>query len=158
MTLFRNIQCSIYDFYLYKMNLNHIICFTSFTSTSIIKGKFKPTEFGQKINGNKIKPKDLYKLTLIFNYRHKEKNISPGIIILNNKTKDGKHHISRYPEEFEVNLFPFTFAKITCIKEISKSENIFEIYLDIINRDHYIEYTLRDNFEKRFKFSDLEEK
>jgi len=27
MTLYRNIQCSILDFYLYKINLKHIICF-----------------------------------------------------------------------------------------------------------------------------------
>ena len=41
--LFRNIQCSIYDFYLYKMNLNHILRFPSITSTSIVKGHFNPT-------------------------------------------------------------------------------------------------------------------
>ena len=29
MILYRNIQCSIFDLHLYKMNLNHIICFPS---------------------------------------------------------------------------------------------------------------------------------
>jgi hypothetical protein len=30
------------------------------------------------------------------------------------------------------------------------------MYLDIINRDHYIEYDLRDNVDKRFKFTSLD--
>ena len=33
-TLYRIIQCSKTDFYLYKLNLGHIICFPSLTSTS----------------------------------------------------------------------------------------------------------------------------
>ena len=156
MTLFRNIQCSIFDFYLYKMNLNHIICFPSITSTSIKKGEFTPTNFGQKINNNGIKAQDMIKITMIFNYKHKEKYISPGIIVLKNKGKDGQY-ISMHPLESEVILFPFTFARITYIKEVSKSEKIYEIYFDIINRSQYIEYTLQKYVEKRYKFSDLDQ-
>ena len=48
--LYRIIQCSNLDFYQYKLNLGHIVCFPSFTSTSSIPIKFKPTKLGQKIN------------------------------------------------------------------------------------------------------------
>ena len=58
----------------------------------------------------------------------------------------------------EVILFPFTFARIISIKQISNTENIFEIYLEIINRNHYIEYTLRDKVDERLKFDDLDKK
>ena len=86
MILYRNIQCSEFDFYLYKINLNHIICFPSITSTSI-KRVFHPTQLGLKINNNGINTKDLFKITMIFIYKHKEENIAPGIIVLNNKGK-----------------------------------------------------------------------
>ena len=157
MTLYRNIQCSIFDFYLYKINLNHIICFPSITSTSIIKGTFTPTPLGQKINNKGMNSKDLLKVTMIFNYKHREDYISPGIIVSNNKGEDGGY-LSKHPEESEVILFPFTFARITSIKRVSNDENIYEIYLDIINRNNYLEYTLRENVKKRFKFDDLDKK
>ena len=62
----------------------------------------------------------------------------------------------KHTEEFEVILFPFTFARITGMKKVSNNENKFEIYFDIINRNRYIEYTLKENVEKRFKFEDLD--
>ena len=154
-TLYRNIQCSIFDYYLYRMNLNHIICFPSITSTSLKKGSFNPTIIAKKINNKGINAKDLIKITMIFNYKHKEGNISPGIMVLTNKAKDG-YPISLHPNEMEVILFPFTFARITSIKRVSNTENIFEIFFDIINRNQYIEYTLRDNVEKRYKFENLD--
>ena len=291
MTLYRNIQCSIFDFYLYKMNLNHIICFPSITSTSLVKGQFQPTITGQKYNNLKnvqfqpnlakmnynniingqfqpnlvgqnynllingqlqpnlvvqnnnnlvygklqpnivgqkynhfvngpiypnlasqnynnnllygqIKPKivgqnynhfingqlqtnivgqnynqlinpqfqrnivgqkhnnginfnDMYNVTMIFNYKHNENYISPGIIVKNNIAKDGQY-MSNKPYENEVILFPFTFARITRIKEDLSQKNC-EIYFDIINRNDYIEYGLKgDNVEKRIKFSSLD--
>ena len=150
--LYRNIQCSIFDFYLYKMNLNHIVCFPSITSTSLIKGQFKKTALSKKIN--EIDPKNMINITMIFIYNHKESFISPGIMILNNKGKDEEYISSK--KEYEVILLPFTFARITKIIEVSKKDNTFEIYFEIINRNHYIEYTLRDNVEKRDKFSSLD--
>ena len=152
MTLYRNIQCSIFDYYLYRMNLNHIICFPSITSTSTTR-VFHPTKLAQKVNNNGNNPNDLIKITMIFIYEHQEDNISPGIIVLDNKGKDGSY-LSKNPKESEVILFPFTFARIISINRMSKTENIFEIYLKIINRNHYIEYTLKDNVEKRLKFDD----
>ena len=92
---------------------------------------------------------------MIFNYKHNSKNKSPGIIIKDNKASDGKY-MSANPNENEVILFPFTFARITKINIISEKEKIYEIYLEIISREEYIEYTLRDNVDKRIKFNSLE--
>ena len=93
---------------------------------------------------------------MIFNYKHEKGNISPGIIIKDNKMKDGKNYLSQHMNENEVILFPFTFVRITNIKEIDKGKNEYEIYFDIINRKSYIEYTLRDNVGKRQLFSQLD--
>ena len=156
MTLYRNIQCSILDFYLYKINLKHIICFPSITSTSTERGKFNPTGKAKKINKNdEIPPEDIYKITMVFNYKHENGNISPGIIVKDNLAKDGDP-LSIHKSENEVILFPFTFVRITEIKEIEKEKNQYEMHLDIINRKSYIEYTLRDNVEKRILFSKLD--
>ena len=92
-------------------------------------------------------------VTMIFKYNHEMGNISPGIVVMNLKGKDG-NYLSANPSENEVILFPFTFVKITEIKSINN--NTYEMYLDIINRKEYIEYKLRDNVEKRFLFSDLD--
>ena len=155
MTLYRNIICSEFDYYPYKMNLNHIICFPSITSTRTDKKPFKPTELSQKINNHKGNSQTLYKITMIFNYRHVPGNISPGILILNNKGKDNKY-LSSHPKEKEVLLFPFTFAKIIGIKQVPTEENQLIIYFNIINRRELIENKLRDDVENRIRFSDME--
>ena len=151
MVLFRNIQCSILDFYLYAINIHHIICFPSITSTSTEPNKFDPTKLAKKINNNNGIPEEAFiKITMIFNYYHDKGNISPGIIVKNYKGKDGEY-LSKHKNENEVILFPFTFARIS---EINKLEdNYYQINLDIINRKSYIEYTLRDNVEQRELFS-----
>ena len=156
MTLYRNIQCSFLDFYFYKINLKHIICFPSITSTSTLKGKFNPIETAKKAyKKDRISPEDIYKITIIFNYSHEADNISPGIIVKDNLAKDGQY-LSSHKNENEVILFPFTFVRITEIKEIKKEKNQYEIYLNIINRKSYIEYTLRDDVENRILFSKLD--
>jgi len=154
MKLYRIIQCSKLDFYQYKINLGHIICFPSLTSTSSIPIKFRPTELSQNTNNNK--KEDMVTIKMKFKYIHKSGNISPGIIIEDKKAKDGDY-LSINHKEKEVILFPFTFAKIYDIK--SENENgikIFVIKFEIINRKSYIEYILRDDFENRILFSKLE--
>ena len=153
MVLYRNIRCSIYDFYLYEMNKNHIICFPSITSTSTKKGNFNPTSNSQTYNNTGIKEEDMLNVTMIFNYTHKNGNISPGMIIKDNKGKDG-NYISSHQYENEVILFPFTFAKIKNINKINSK--VYEIYLDIINRNNYIELTLKKDVEKRIHFSNFD--
>lgn len=157
MTLYRNIVCSKLDFYLYKINLNHIICFPSITSTSTVKGKFNPTLKSKEINKIGMSEDDFVKITMIFNYKHIKDNISPGIIVKDNKGVNSGEYLSLHKKENEVILFPFTFVRIKKIeKDKQKGNNVFIMELDIINRNKYIEYTLKDNFEKRFLLSNLD--
>ena len=153
MTLYRKIKCNIYDFYLYKMNLKHIICFPSITSTSTTPDEFIIGTQAQNLNNNECQNKELIYVKMIFNYKHEPRNISPGIIIKDYLASDGEP-ISIHPDENEVILFPFTFARLTRIEE--KGNNLFEMYLDIINRKEYIEYTLKKDVEKRARFSELD--
>ena len=150
MTLYRIINCTIYDYYLYILNLNHIICFPSITSTSTVRGKFVISKTSKKINS--IEEKEKINVMMIFNYKHEKGNISPGIIIKDYKGKDGKYLSSNYKEN-EVILFPFTFVRITKVICTSEESKTFEIYCDIINRNKYIEYQLRDDVENRELFS-----
>ena len=100
---------------------------------------------------------DILNVKMIFNYKHKPSNISPGIIICGNKGKDGQY-LSKHPKEGEVILFPFTFVRINRIEKDQKNNNSFIIFLDIINRNGYNEYILKNNVEKRFLFSELDKK
>ena len=141
MTLYRYINCSKLDFYLYKINKGHIICFPSITSTSSTDNSFDPSGYGDNNSDEKITIK------LIIKYNYEYGNKSPGIIVEDKKGTDGKY-LSCFPFEKEVILFPFTFLRI---------KNIIgnNIYLEIINRKTYIEYDLKNNVHNRKKFSDL---
>ena len=154
MTLYRIIKCTVYDFYLYKMNLNHIICFPSFISTSSRRINFAPCAKAKNNNNKGFNTIDMIKLIMIFNYKHEEGNISPGIIIEDNKGVDGTSKLSYFPKEKEVILFPFTFVRITNIEPMEKKT--YEITFDIINRKEYIEYRLKNNVQNRVFFNDLD--
>ena len=155
MTLYRIIKCSKIDFYQYKLNLGHIICFPSLTSTSYEPIKFKPTNLAQKINANNNTKEDILNVKMIFNYNYKEGNISPGIIIGNNKGHDSKP-LSEFDEK-EVILFPFTFAKINKIYSSKEEEINFQVIeMEIIARNSYIEYTLKRDVDNRVLFSTFE--
>ena len=150
--LYRIIECSKLDFYLYKINLGHIICFPSLTSTSSKEIIFKPTNLSKNINiNNDVNEK--VKIKMIFEYKYKKGNISPGIIIENNKGKDGTYLSKYYNTEKEVILFPFTFARIKEIKEKKEKGIKFQrIKLEIINRTSYIEYLLKN--DEKFQIED----
>ena len=141
MTLYRKFDCSKLDFYLYKINKGHIICFPSITSTSSQDGSFTPTGYGSSNNSE-----EKITIKLIIKYKHEYGNKSPGIIVEDKKGKDG-HYLSEYTSDHEVILFPFTFMRIN---DISGNN----IYLEIINRKSYIEYTLKNDVHNRKKFSD----
>ena len=154
--LYRIIECSKLDFYLYKLNVGHIICFPSITSTSSKEIKFKPSKLGKSININNDADEKV-KIKMIFNYKYKKGNISPGIIIENNKGKDGRYLSKYYKTEKEVILFPFTFARIKEIKSKKEKENRIQVIkLEIINRTSYIEYLLKTDDKKRILFSKLD--
>ena len=145
MTLYRTFKCSETDFYLYKLNLNHIICFPALTSTSSSKINFTPTGLASSVNKT---DNDAFEINLIIKYNHESDNISPGIIIEDKKGQNG--YISENKHEKEVILFPFTFAKIVNIKSMKKfGKEIKIINLELVNRKSYIEFILRDNVEKR---------
>ena len=141
MTLYRYLNCSKLDFYLYKINKGHIICFPAITSTSSKDGSFTPTGKGSNYSDEMIT------LKLIIKYHYESGNKSPGIIIENKKGVYTKEYLSYFPSENEVILFPFTFFRIN---DISGSN----VYLEIINRKNYIEYTLKNDVNNRKKFSD----
>ena len=157
MILYRNIECSKIDFYLYKINLNHIICFPSITSTSLKRGEFHPTPKAKETNNIGISKEDDYvKVTMIFNYKHTPGNISPGIIVTDNKGVNSGEYLSSVETEEEVILFPFTFVRITKIEPDNDNINTYVMHLEIINRTTYIEYTLKNNVQNRFLFSELD--
>ena len=152
--LYRITQCSKLEFYQYKLNLGHIICFPSLTSTSYEPINFNPTDLANKVN-NITNKESLLNLKMIFDYKHNSENISPGIIIGNNKGHDGLP-LSKYDEK-EVLLFPFTFAKINKIfSEEIKGVNFQVIIFEIIGRKSYLEYKLKDDVQNRVLFSKLE--
>ena len=138
MTLYRYINCSKLDFYLYKINRGHTICFPSITSTKSKDTVFNPTGYG---NGNSDM---MIKIKLIIKYHYEPENKSPGIIVEDKKVNG--NYLSCFPSENEVILFPFTFLKIN---DISGNN----IYLEIINRKEYIEYTLKNDVHNRIKLS-----
>ncbi len=153
MKLYRIIKCSKLDFYQYKLNLGHIICFPSLTSTSFEPIKFKPTNLAQKLNNNINQ--NMLNVKMIFNYKYKKGNISPGIIIGNNRGHDFKY-FSIYNEK-EVILFPFTFAKINSIYSSNEDGLDFKVIeMEIIGRNSYIEYKLKDNVNNRILFNEFE--
>ena len=153
MTLYRVINCSLLDFYQYKINLGHIVCFPALTSTSSELIDFKPTNLANKTNNSN---NDTLIIKMIFNYIYSEGSISPGIIIEDKKTKNG-NYLSCNPFEKEVILFPFTFARIKKIdKEKVDGIEIQVINLEIINRKSYIEYVLKNEVEKRPLFNELD--
>lgn len=153
MELNKIIICPKMDYNKFKLNNGHIICLTSLTSTSSDSIKYDIKNLLHKSDGS-MNENVLIKIKFI--YKHKSGNISPGIVLENNKLKDG-NYISCNPKEKEVILFPFTFVKLKDINaKIKNGIEIFEIKSEIINRNSYIEYLLRSDIENRIKFSDLE--
>ena len=153
-TLYKIFKSSKLDFYQYKYNLGHIICLTSLTLASSNKIKYDPKKYNQKIDDN-IDENVIVKL--IFTYNYKKGCLSPGIVIGEKKLKDGSY-LSNNPKEKEVILFPFTFVKINKIKnETENKTKIYVVELEIINRNSYIEYTLKNDFENRILLNKMEE-
>ena len=142
MILYRKLICTETEFYLYKLNLNHIICFPALTSTSSKDINFNPSNLAKQINKKKDKKyEEPLNVKLVIKYKHENDNISPGIIIEDKKGYNGEY-ISCYPKENEVLLFPFTFAKIVSINsEIKYEKEIKIVNMELINRKTYLEYS-----------------
>ena len=129
MILYRNITINKYDLNIYSMAVDNIICFSSFTSTSLKKNNFSTT-----INALKANKLDEEKINLlmILNYNHLPNNPPMGMKL---------SFFSAYPDEEEILLFPFTFIKVQTLNKIDDYH--YELECDIINKSCILEYGLK---------------
>ena len=125
--LYRDLNMSLFDLMSYYLSVNDVICFPSFTSTTTLKNlNFQATKNAKIINNTS---KNDFPVKMIFYYRYRNGDISPGVSIRN------ESYIST---EEEVILFPFTFVRINKIEMTAQRKVI--IHLDIINRNKIIEF------------------
>ena len=110
-TLYRHITLyNEYDLNIYTMAIGNVICFSSFSSTSFIQGKFKTTSNATKVNKS---GEDKISVNMILHYNHLPNNAPIGMFL---------GELSKHPEEKEFLLFPFTFIKVN--KLIKKNETL----------------------------------
>ena len=135
--LYRDLTMQRLDLYDYQFSENDIICFPSFTSTTINENlNFKITNNNKKINNNQIEEKSYIKM--IIKYEPKGDCCVQGVDISD---------ISKVKKEKEVLLFPFTFLKIDKVEINSGKENDKHlIYLTIINKEEMLEYGLNEDY------------
>ena len=136
--LYRDETLNKLDLYSYKFRENDIICFQSFTSTTLKEDlNFVPTKNAKKMNYTGEKQDDDY-VKLIISYNPEGKCVPQGIDV----SED-----SKLPGEKEILLFPFTFLKINKVEMHSgKIDDKHYIYLTIINRESPLEYCLNNNW------------
>ena len=129
--LTRNIKLNPLDFYTYTLSEKEIICFPSFTSTSLkLDNTFSVTSNGKEVN--KI-DEDCINVKMIFHYIYEKDCISPGIDVSSDSVFKG---------EKEVLLLPFTFVKFNKIEKKDDKNYIFDF--TIINRKKILEFELRN--------------
>ena len=130
--LTRNIKLNPLDFYTYTLSEKEIICFPSFTSTSLkLDNTFSVTCNGKEVNN--IDDKDCINVKMIFHYIYEKDCISPGIDVSSDAVFKG---------EKEVLLLPFTFVKFNKIEKKDDKNYIFDF--TIINRKKILEFELRN--------------
>ena len=136
--LYRDLIMNKLDLYSYIFNENDIICFPSFTSTTINENlNFKPSKNAKKIN-NIVNIGDKNYVKMIISYNPEGYCVPQGLDISEE---------SKYSKEKEILLFPFTFLKIDKVEIHSGTENDkHSIYMTIINRGNKLEDALNDNF------------
>ena len=135
--LYRDIIMDRLDLYSYQFCERDIICFTSFTSTTLNKElNFKPTKNAKKINNDDIEQKSYVKM--IISYNPKGKCIPQGLDVSNE---------TEHPSEKEILLFPFTFLKIDKIEiNTGKENDKHYIYMTIINKGDILEEGLNNRY------------
>ena len=135
--LYRDVIMERLELYFYQFNENDIICFPSFTSTTVNQNlNFIPTKNAKNINNNSIEEKSYVKM--IINYDPKGYCIPQGLDVSNH---------SVYAKEKEILLFPFTFLKIDKVELHSGKKNDKHlIYMTIINRGDILEDGLNNNY------------
>ena len=135
--LYRDITIERLDLYSYQFCENDIICFPSFTSTTLDKNlNFEPSSNANLINNDQIEEKGFCKMIIYYN--PKGRCIFPGIDI----SKE-----SQFSGEKKILLFPFTFLRIDKVEIHSGKENDKHIiYLTIINKEDILEYGLKKGY------------
>ena len=135
--LYRDLIMNKLDLYSYIFNENDIICFPSFTSTTINENlNFKPSKNAKKIN-NIVNIGDKNYVKMIISYNPEGYCVPQGLDISEE---------SKYSKEKEILLFPFTFLKIDKVEIHSGTENDKHfIYMTIINRGNELEDALNKN-------------
>jgi hypothetical protein len=134
--LYRDIEIDRLDLYSYQFCENDIICFTSFTSTTINENlNFEPSNNAKIVNDN-LKDKSFAKM--IITYNPKKEDSPQGVDVSN---------LSFYSGEKEFLLFPFTFLKINKVEIHSgDKDDKHLIHLTIINKGKLFEKGLRKKF------------
>jgi len=136
--LYRDLIMDRLDLYYYQFCENDIICFPSFTSTTIDENlNFKPSNNALNINNN-VKLEEKGYVKMIISYDPKGDCIPQGLDVSSE---------SIFSEEKEILLFPFTFLKIDKVEMHSGKENDKHIILmTIINRGNILEEGLNNNY------------
>jgi hypothetical protein len=136
-TLYRDVTMDRLDLYSYQFSEKDIICFPSFTSTTLKKGlNFEPSDNANKINNDQIEEKGYVKM--IIKYEPHGKCIPQGLDVSNE---------SEFSEEKEILLFPFTFLRIDKVEvNTGKIDDKHKIFLTIINKGDILEYGLKENY------------
>ena len=142
-TLFRDIEIDRLDLYSYQLHENDIICFPSFTSTTLDENlNFEQSQNANKINNDNIDEKSFLKM--IITYDPKGKCI-PQCLDISKQ--------SQFQSEKEILLFPFTFLKIDKVEIHSgKKDDKHLIYMTIINKGDVLE----EGLNKRLAFKLVE--
>ena len=124
------------DLYSYQFCENDIICFPSFTSTTLDQNlNFIPSNNANLINNDHIEEKSFVKM--IITYDPKGKCV-PQCVDISDE--------SQVSNEKEILFFPFSFFKITKIDiHTGKQNDKHIIYLNVINKGDTIEYGLLKN-------------
>ena len=125
------------DLYSYQFSERDIICFTSFTSTTLKNDlNFMPTKNAKKVNNDEIEEKSYVKM--IISYNSKGKCKPQGLDVSDE---------SKYSDEKEILLFPFTFLRVDKDEINSGKENDKHyIYMTIINKGDILEEGLNNNY------------
>ena len=135
--LYRDITIDRLDLYSYQFSEKDIICFPSFTSTTLKKDlNFVPTSNANLINNDQIEDKGYAKM--LITYDPKGKCEPQGLDVSDE---------AEFSNEKEILLFPFTFFRIDKVEIHSgKVNDKHIIYLTIINKGDIIEFGLNQKF------------
>ena len=140
-TLYRKIAINQYELNIYEMSINEIICFPSFSSTSLNKN-FVPTHNASKVNS--INEQEKIYLLMILHYNHLPNNNSQGMFI---------KEFSEFKHEEEILLFPFTFIRVNNINKVNSK--LYELDCDIINKNCVLEFGLKQNQKVKLNNNEL---